>query len=123
LEDESREIVPVLLCDEKLPFKLRQWQWINLNGKVVHTCRAKANSQAGVFVGRRKTRDSAFRTIVASNKGKLDQVISISCKLQPPREQNRCVTIPDWIARRVPSNRAVALANRIESYFNFLGTR
>lgn len=122
LEDETRQIVPVLLCDEKLPFKLRQWQWINLKGKVVHTCRPKASSAPKPSRGRVRKgqgfRTAKLRDADARIIGEEIRVVRV-CELARPELLTEL--IPEWIVRRIPSARAAALAARIERYFESLG--
>jgi hypothetical protein len=38
LADRKRKIVPVLFCSAKLPHQVSKSQWIDLRGRVVHTC-------------------------------------------------------------------------------------
>jgi hypothetical protein len=44
-----KRVVPVLFCEMPLPKHLDRWQWIDLRGRVVHTCRSPhgANMEEG----------------------------------------------------------------------------
>jgi len=123
LEDETRQIVPVLLCDERLPFKLRQWQWINLSGKVVHTCRQKSISSTAEVVRDRKRQGQGFRTIkLRDSEGRIiGEEIRVVSKCEQSRPEFHSEAIPEWIWRRVPSVRAATLTGSIERYFKSLG--
>ena len=108
LEDETRQIVPVLLCDEKLPFKLRQWQWINLKGKVVHTCRPKVSLQPRSSIREECERGTGSELpnlgmlMVGSLVKRLESFACVSCPVQNSMATSCLSGLPDAFRVCVP---------------------
>jgi TIR domain-containing protein len=51
LKDPKKKVVPVLFCTTELPHSVGGRQWIDLRGRVVHTCNAAHLKEGPAFVG------------------------------------------------------------------------